>query len=162
MRCELRFGIVSATSRMHVQAGTKWNEYRETVCKARDLDAHYMAHTRRRHMSTISDARSVPRLKILGWWGAVCIGTRQNYLHMQYGEPLCRGDDTVGNPHRAQIDSIRYFRAYPLIDIRQQLPVEQFEVTVSQSAAPSPLLIHTRYDEPPRLATWCRSSTYYY
>ena len=33
-----------------------------------------------------------------------------------------KGDDTIGNPYRTQISHIRYFGAYPLIEIRQSVP----------------------------------------
>ena len=59
-----------------------------------------------------------------------------------------KGGDTVGTLIELEfLDSsfssnnlsIRAFRAYPLIEIRQ-LPVERFEATASQSTVPSPLM----------------------
>ena len=54
------------------------------------------------------------------------------------GTNVERGDDTVGNPHRAQIDQFELFELILLLDKR--LPVERFEATVSQSTVPSPSL----------------------
>ena len=51
-----------------------------------------------------------------------------------------RGDDTVGNPHRAQISQFELFELILLLKLDKQFPVEQFEATVSQSTVPSPLL----------------------
>ena len=52
-----------------------------------------------------------------------------------------RGDDTVGSPHRAQISQFELFELTLLLKLYNQLPVEQFEATASQSTVPSPLLI---------------------
>ena len=52
-----------------------------------------------------------------------------------------RGDDTVGNPHRAQISQFELFERILLLKLDKQCPVEQFEVMVSQSTVPSPPLI---------------------
>ena len=49
-----------------------------------------------------------------------------------------RGDDTVGNPHRAQIVQFELSELILLSTLDKQLPVEQFEATVSQSTVPSP------------------------
>ena len=38
-----------------------------------------------------------------------------------------RGDDTVGNPHRAQISQFEFFELILLLKWHKQLPVEQFE-----------------------------------
>ena len=46
-----------------------------------------------------------------------------------------RGDDTVGNPHRAQISQIELFELILLLKLDKQFPVVQFEATV-----PSPPL----------------------
>ena len=52
-----------------------------------------------------------------------------------------RGDDTVGNPHRAQISQFELFELILLLKFDKRFPVEQFEAAASQSAAvPSPLL----------------------
>ena len=48
-----------------------------------------------------------------------------------------RGDDTVGNPHRAQIYQLELFELILLLKFDKQFPVEQFEATVSQSTVPS-------------------------
>ena len=48
-----------------------------------------------------------------------------------------RGDDTVGNPHRAQLCQFELFGFFVLLKLDRRLPVEQFEPTVSQSTAPS-------------------------
>ena len=53
-----------------------------------------------------------------------------------------RGDDTVGNPHRAQIAQFELFKFILLSKSDKQVPVEQFEATVSQSAVPSPPLLY--------------------
>ena len=49
-----------------------------------------------------------------------------------------RGDDTVGNPYRAQISQ---FELILLLKLDKQFPVEQFEATVYQSTIPCPLLL---------------------
>ena len=51
-----------------------------------------------------------------------------------------RGDDTVGNPHRAQIYQFELFEPILLLKLDKQLPVERFEATVSLSTVPSPPL----------------------
>ena len=50
---------------------------------------------------------------------------------------LGRGDDTLGNPHRAQISKFVFFELVLLLKLDKQLPVEQFEAAVSQSTGPS-------------------------
>ena len=52
-----------------------------------------------------------------------------------------RGDDKVGNPHRAQLSQFELFELIILLDLEQQLSIEQFEATASQSTVPSPLLL---------------------
>ena len=52
-----------------------------------------------------------------------------------------RGDDTVGNPHRAQIYQFELFELTLLLQERKQFSVEQFEAAVSQSTVSSPRLI---------------------
>ena len=54
---------------------------------------------------------------------------------------LGRGDDTVGNPRRAQISQYVFFELILLLKLDEQFPVEQFEARVSQSKAPSPPLM---------------------
>ena len=49
-----------------------------------------------------------------------------------------RGDDTVGNPHRAQIYQSEFFDLLLLLKLDKQFPVEQFEATASQSTVPPP------------------------
>ena len=51
-----------------------------------------------------------------------------------------RGDDTVGNPHRAQIYRFELFELILLLKLDKQLPVQRFEATLSQSTVPSPPL----------------------
>ena len=51
-----------------------------------------------------------------------------------------RGDDMVGNPHRAQIYQFELFELILSLNLDKQLPVEQFEAKVSQSTVPSPPL----------------------
>ena len=51
-----------------------------------------------------------------------------------------RGDDTVENPHRAQISPFELFELIPVLKLDKEFPVEQFEAAVSQSTAPSPPL----------------------
>ena len=51
-----------------------------------------------------------------------------------------KGDDTVGNPCRAQIAQFELFEISLLWKLDKQFPVKRFEATVSQSAVPSPPL----------------------
>ena len=76
-----------------------------------------------------------------------------------------RGDDTVGNPHRAQMFQFELFELVLLLKLDEQFPVEQFEASraeaaVSQSAVACPplnlppflyhrLYQHTRFTLPP-------------
>ena len=57
---------------------------------------------------------------------------------------LGRGDDAVGNPHRAQISQFELVELILLSQSDKQLPVEQFEAAVSQSTVPSPPLLRLR------------------
>ena len=53
-------------------------------------------------------------------------------------ENLVRGDDTVGDPHRAQISQA--FRAYPLIEIRQTIlyrAIRGNRISVNSTLPPS-------------------------
>ena len=52
-----------------------------------------------------------------------------------------RGDDTVGNHHRAQVSQFEFFELILLLKYDKQFPVGQFEATVSQSTVPSPPLM---------------------
>ena len=54
--------------------------------------------------------------------------------------PSGRGDDAVGNPHRAQVSHFALFELILSMKLDKQLPVERFESIVSQSAVPSPPL----------------------
>ena len=54
---------------------------------------------------------------------------------------LGRGDDALGNPHRAQLSHFELFERILLLKLDKQLLVEQFEATVSQSTVPSPPLL---------------------
>ena len=47
-------------------------------------------------------------------------------------------NDTLGNPHRAQISQFELFELILLLKSDKRLPVEQFEATVAQSTVPSP------------------------
>ena len=51
---------------------------------------------------------------------------------------LGRGDDTVGNPHRAQMSEFEFFELVPLLELDKVVSIEQFEAAVSQSTAPFP------------------------
>ena len=51
-----------------------------------------------------------------------------------------RGDNMVGNPHRAQISRFELVELILLLKSDKQLPVERFEAAVSQSTVPSPPL----------------------
>ena len=51
-----------------------------------------------------------------------------------------RGDDAVGNPHRAQIVQFELFELILLFKLDKQFPVDQFEATISQSTVPCPPL----------------------
>ena len=45
------------------------------------------------------------------------------------GSGIGRGDDTVGNPHRAQISQFELFELVLLLKLDKRFPVEQFEAT---------------------------------
>ena len=65
----------------------------------------------------------------------------QQQLHRIISNPYFgRGDDTVGNPHRAQVSQFELFELIVLLKLDEHFLVEQFEATVSQSTVPSPLL----------------------
>ena len=42
-----------------------------------------------------------------------------------------RADDTVGNPHRAQICQFEFFELFLLFNVDNHLSIEQFELTAS-------------------------------
>ena len=48
------------------------------------------------------------------------------------------GDNTVGNPNRAQISRFELFELILLSKLDKKFPVERFEATVSQSTVLSP------------------------
>ena len=52
------------------------------------------------------------------------------------------GDDTVGNPHRAQISRFELFELILLLKADQRFSIERFEATVCQSAVPFPPSYH--------------------
>ena len=58
---------------------------------------------------------------------------------------LGRPDDTVGNPHRAQISQFELFELILLLQLDKRFSIERFEPTVSQSAVPSPPLRRPRW-----------------
>ena len=49
-----------------------------------------------------------------------------------------RGDDTVGNPHRAQISQFELFELLLSLKLDKQFSIEQFEPTASRSTVSSP------------------------
>ena len=53
---------------------------------------------------------------------------------------LGRGNDTVGNPHRAQISQLELFELILLLKLDKQFPVEQFEATATRSTVLFPPL----------------------
>ena len=53
--------------------------------------------------------------------------------------PFGRGDDMVGDPHRAQIYQFLFLsKLILLLEFDRRFPVEQLEAALSQSAVPSP------------------------
>ena len=66
-------------------------------------------------------------------WGGACRG-----LEVAEMQSIRRGDDVVGNPHRAQISQSELFELTLVSKVSKQFPVERFEATVSQSTVPSP------------------------
>ena len=66
---------------------------------------------------------------------------------------LGRGDDTVGNPHRAQTSQFEFFEFVPLLKLCKKFPVEQFEATTSQSTVPP--LAWLRSTPPARAISCC-------
>ena len=63
------------------------------------------------------------------------------YVVVSYDKAtIGRGDDTVGNPHRAQICQSELFELILFLKLDKQLPVEQFEAVASQSIVPFPPL----------------------
>ena len=68
-------------------------------------------------------------------WGSSCCSRRSPTR-------LGRGDDAVGNPHRARISQFELFELILLLKLDNRLPVERFEATVSQSTVSSSPLNH--------------------
>ena len=64
----------------------------------------------------------------------------EQWLPDEEKKDLGRGDDTVGNPHRAQISQFGLFELVLSSKLDKQFPVEQFKATVSQATVPSPPL----------------------
>ena len=56
------------------------------------------------------------------------------------GASLGRGDDTVGNPHRARISQFELFELILLLKLDERFPVEQFEAADLSQQYPSPPL----------------------
>ena len=56
-----------------------------------------------------------------------------------YHGSVRKGDDTVGNTHRAQIHKFELFVLILFLKVDRQLSIDQFEQTVSQSTVSSPL-----------------------
>ena len=69
-----------------------------------------------------------------------------------------RGDDTVGNPPRAQICQFEFFELILLLELNIRFPVERFEATASQSAVPSPPLTPRRFGGSRRLPRGLRGN----
>ena len=66
------------------------------------------------------------------------------YIYIYLSPGFGRGDDTDGNPHRAQISQFELFELILLLKVDKQFPVEQFEPTVFQSTVSSPPLNNHR------------------
>ena len=65
---------------------------------------------------------------------------RVRVQHFPRSRYFGRLDNTIGNPHRAQISQVELFEIIILLKLGKQLSVEQFEATVSQSTVSSPRL----------------------
>ena len=61
-------------------------------------------------------------------------------VHAGDAEGPGRGDDTVGDPHRAQSYRFYLFDIVLLVELDKQFSIEQFEATVFQSTIPCPPL----------------------
>ena len=83
---------------------------------------------------------------------------RASQLWVSIADPphVRRGDDTVGNHHRAQFCQFEFFELILLLKLDERFPVEQFEATVSQSTVPSLLL---NYSSDPDFGSLWRRST---
>ena len=69
-------------------------------------------------------------------WFIICMHVTSSPTHYRSApEGLRRGDDTVGNPHRAQFDKLELFELITLFNLDKHFSIEQFEPTVSQSTA---------------------------
>ena len=60
------------------------------------------------------------------------------YIYIHIYIYIWKGEDTVGNPHRAQICQFEFFEFILLLKLDKRLSVERFEAAVSQSTVPSP------------------------
>ena len=82
-------------------------------------------------------------------FGLVRFGSEECIFPVRWGSAcasdLGRGDDPVGNPHRAQMSQLELFELPIFLKVDQLFPVERFEATVSQSREPSPPLINTAW-----------------
>ena len=86
------------------------------------------------------------------------------YVRTRRAARFGRGDDTVGNPHRAQISQFELFELILLLKSDKRFPVERFEAAASQSAVPSPplrsgLLLSFHRRVVAAEALWVRRST---
>ena len=68
------------------------------------------------------------------------LGARSSTWTVSSHFSLGRGDDTVGNPHRAQTSQFEFFELTISLKWDKHVPIEQFEPTVPQSTVPSPPL----------------------
>ena len=64
------------------------------------------------------------------------------YIYIYIFIYIARGDDTVGNPHRAQIMQLESFELIPSLNLDQQVSIEQFEATVSHTCTYIYIYIH--------------------
>ena len=77
--------------------------------------------------------------------------SRSRRLFFREAASFGRRDDTVGNPHRAQISQFDFFELVLLLKLVKQYPVEQFEASrairadsTSVSSTLPPLIHRTR------------------
>ena len=57
---------------------------------------------------------------------------RQEALRGKRHESFGRGDDTIGNPHRAQMSQFELFELFLLSRLGKQVSIKHFEPAVSQ------------------------------
>ena len=72
-----------------------------------------------------------------------------------------RGDDTVGNPHRAQFSQFELFELILLLKSDERFPVERFEATGSHSTVPVPPPLLILYHIMGCHITSCRDMSYH-